>query len=735
MIPGNIVPQSGVTLSVAILSLIMTILQIIFYLRKPKIIWFGWSAATSFSSMAYAAGVFLEYNTLGTINRFAGILEFTAIILLVHCLYGFTFARLEIESKLYHIIAGIFHILILVILWSTDYIVSDNFAARNFTGLAMPFIEPDLGPAGILFELYATLSCVVVIIIWLARKSSNIRHRNLCLTGIIFWFALGIHDGLGSMGFRIFQYLMEYGFLVFSFIILWIVFESFEDISTIEKYITITEYSNDAVLMIQDGEIIFTNPACDRLIGRPDENFTLDNILDRVTNEDKAKLILGYSNLVRSIQSPEPLIITVSDKKIIEVRENLIRYRKKPAILVVMRDITQKIRKEEALKESEEKITRLKKMEFLGILAGGVAHDLNNVLSGIVSYPELILLDLPEDSPLRNPVQTMREAGLKAAAIVQDLLTTVRGVATPNIIFNLNDVIWKYFASPEYDKLMQYHPGVKVIKNLDPGLLNIKGSPLHVGKIVMNLMSNASEALTGSGNVTITTMNRYLDRPVKGYNDIKTGEYIVLTVEDTGSGIPSADLERIFEPFYSKKIMGRSGTGLGLTVVWNALQDHNGYIDVTSGNGGTKFELYFPLTRESVTDTDKKIPVEDLYGHGEIILVIDDAKSQREIICRMLEALKYKTATVASGEEAVDYLKEHGVDLIVLDMIMDPGINGCETYERIKKINPSQKAVIVSGFAKTDDVMKTLDMGAGRFLRKPVILEELGLAVKDVLGR
>ena len=145
--------------------------------------------------------------------------------------------------------------------------------------------------------------------------------------------------------------------------------------------------------------------------------------------------------------------------------------------------------------------------------------------------------------------------------------------------------------------------------------------------------------------------------------------------------------------------------------------------------------LYFPITRDEVPSKTSPISHDDLCGSGEMILVIDDVESQREISCRMLEKLRYRTKAVSGGEEAVEYLKEHSVDLLLLDMIMDPGINGRETYEKIKKIHPEQKAIIVSGFAETEQVQETLRMGAGRFLRKPLILEDLGVTVKKELGK
>jgi len=401
----------------------------------------------------------------------------------------------------------------------------------------------------------------------------------------------------------------------------------------------------------------------------------------------------------------------------------------------IIEDITAQKRAEKTLRESEEKLVRSKKMESLGLLAGGVAHDLNNVLAGIVSYPELLLLDLSEDSKLRKPIETMREAGYRAAAIVQDLLTVARGVATTKEALNLNDLISDYLNSPEFEKLKQFHPTVTIKTIPGTELFSICGSYVHIRKVVMNLVSNAAEAIEGNGDVTISTMNRYVDRPLRGYDDVTTGEYVVLAVSDDGSGISSDDRERIFEPFYTKKVMGKSGTGLGLAVVWNVVQDHKGYINVTSGENGTTFDLYFPITREGISGRDLALPIEDFKGAGETILVVDDVESQREIAGYILDRLGYKARAVSSGEEAIEYLTEHTVDLVLLDMIMDPGINGLKTYEQIIKIHPNQKAIIVSGFAETDDVKEALKLGAGKYIKKPITLERLGLTIREELDK
>ena len=392
-------------------------------------------------------------------------------------------------------------------------------------------------------------------------------------------------------------------------------------------------------------------------------------------------------------------------------------------------------RAEKALRESEEKLARSEKMEAMGLMAGGVAHDLNNILSGIVSYPELLLLDLPEDSPLRNPIKTIQESGMRAADVVEDLLTIARGVASGKEVLNLNTMVEEYLNSAEHQKLERIHPLSTFKTEFDSELLHITGSASHVKKVLMNLVTNASEAIEGSGTVTICTANRYLDEPLKGYEDVRTGEYVLLAVSDDGSGISSGDLERIFEPFYTKKVMGRSGTGLGLAVVWNSMQDHDGYINVKSSERGTVFELYFPLTREEVADRKDEVPLEDYKGHGEKILVVDDEERQREIASGILTRLGYAAETVSSGEDAIEYVKEKPVDLILLDMVMPKGINGRKTYEEIIKIRPGQKAIIASGYSKTKEVDKAQGLGAGKYIKKPYTLPKVGLAVKEELEK
>lgn len=385
----------------------------------------------------------------------------------------------------------------------------------------------------------------------------------------------------------------------------------------------------------------------------------------------------------------------------------------------------------------EERLDRAERMEALGALAGGVAHDLNNILGALVGFSELLAEKLSKDSSLRHYADNILQSSLRGAAIIQDLLTLARSGETFSEAVNMNKVISDYLTSPEFGRLKCYHLGVKIQADLEEGLLNIKGSSFHLGKMVMNLVLNATEAIPDRGEVTIKTENRYLDQTISGYDEMQEGDYVVLMISDTGTVISANDMDKIFEPFYTKKVMGRNGTGLGLAAVWGTVKDHRGYIDLKSQEGqGSTFTLYFPVTREESEIVEKVVSSASPHvSNSESILVVDDVQMQRELAVSMLESLGYQVEAVTCGEEAIVYIKNKKADLIVLDMIMENGIDGMETYKRIREINPNQKAIIVSGFSETERVSQAQKMGAGAFVRKPYILEKIGLAVRQELDR
>jgi two-component system, cell cycle sensor histidine kinase and response regulator CckA len=343
---------------------------------------------------------------------------------------------------------------------------------------------------------------------------------------------------------------------------------------------------------------------------------------------------------------------------------------------------------------------------------------------------------LGESSSSRSDAMEILRGGQRAAAMVQDLLILARrGVSTTNVL-NLNDLIMKCHRSPELAKFLSFHSNIEVKTDLEVDLLNVLGSSVHLEKSFINLVSNATEAMPNGGTLAVRTANRYLDKPLSGYDEVREGDYVVLSVSDTGQGISASDLKRIFEPFYTKKVMGRSGTGLGLAVVWGTVKDHLGYINVESEEGkGTTFTLYFPVAREEVSPEQISVSAAEYMGKGESILVVDDVKEQRELAGKMLTKLNYAVESVSSGEEALVYLRKYSVDLVVLDMIMDPGMDGMDTYRKILETHPRQKAIIVSGFAETERVREVQSMGAGTYVKKPYLLEKLALAVRKELKR
>ena len=388
---------------------------------------------------------------------------------------------------------------------------------------------------------------------------------------------------------------------------------------------------------------------------------------------------------------------------------------------------------EEQRAKFQKKLEHSMKMEAVGTVAGGVAHDLNNVLGGLISYPEIMLMELPDNSPLREDLKIIHQSGIKAAAIVQDLLTlTRRGIIVSEPV-DMNKVINDYLSSPEFNKLKKFHPEVKFKKNLSANLDIIDGSPVHLQKAVMNIVSNCAEAIKEKGQVQITTYNNKQDSP--NFNNKLEDDSIVIKITDTGIGISEHELERIFEPFFTKKKMGLSGTGLGMAVVWNTVNDHKGFIDVKSKlNIGTTFSLFFPVSKKKHSLIKKKdTEFNTLIGKGQSVLVADDLPEQREIASMILTKLGYKVNSVPSGEEAVEYILKKPADLLVLDMIMEPGIDGLETYRQILEHYPEQKAIIASGFSEPESLKELFPMKNIRYIKKPYTIMQIGQVIKDII--
>lgn len=406
-------------------------------------------------------------------------------------------------------------------------------------------------------------------------------------------------------------------------------------------------------------------------------------------------------------------------------------------IVGIAEDITERKKAEKREEELNKKLIRAERMESLCILAGGVAHDLNNILSPLLGYPDMILQDIPKDNPCREYVNEIKRSAKRAADTIQDLLCLARRGNVETALIDLNHVISSQLKSATLLELQKDNPRITMNVDLSPGELIIEGSEIHLARLLINLAVNAFEAMSKGGKLFITTASRHLDAERAKYEMMEKGDYASLRIRDTGKGIEQEDVERIFEPFYTKKKKGRSGSGLGLTAVYGIINDLNGYIDVkTQVNEGTEFILHFPLSSKvAIADTGKPKKEEKISGGAEKILVVDDKKEQRQLAKGILTRLGYKVETAENGHDAIKKIKKEPVELLLLDMIMEEDFDGLDAYEEILKTYPHQKCVIVSGYARTDRTKKARSLGAEGYLAKPYAPNDLARAVRQELDK
>jgi PAS domain S-box-containing protein len=389
--------------------------------------------------------------------------------------------------------------------------------------------------------------------------------------------------------------------------------------------------------------------------------------------------------------------------------------------VVVFTDITETRR----LQKLENRAQRL---QTAGQIAGQVAHDFNNLLGPLMAYPELMRDTIPEDHESLTLLDSIEQAAIKMADINQQLLTLGRRGHYDLKPININGII--------LNAVREMKPLPKTLAceiDLENKLMNIMGGNAQIYRVIANLLHNARDAMQDIGCLRIKTENYYANDTAIIYGNIPKGEYTKLTISDSGCGIPEEMLDRIFDPFITTKTTDRKrGSGLGLSVVDAVVKDHKGYIDVKSKIGeGTSFYLYFPISRKMI---DKQTN-EQILGGDESVLIVDDDEIQRNVSMRILTKLGYNVSIASSGEEAVKIIRQTPHDVLVLDMVMPPGIDGTETYRQILNYNPDQKAIIVSGYSETEKVIEAQNLGAGAFVKKPLTSHAIASALRNELDK
>jgi PAS domain S-box-containing protein len=376
-------------------------------------------------------------------------------------------------------------------------------------------------------------------------------------------------------------------------------------------------------------------------------------------------------------------------------------------------------------KRMEQELSRAKRLEAAGQFAGQIAHDFNNLLGPLVAYPDLIRSKIGSDGRLAEMLADMEEAARQIADINQQLLTLGRRGHYKTVQIRLDELVEQTLRAIPISETIE-------VRTDWPGdLLPIRGGRAQLARVLTNIITNAVEAMNKAGTLTLAAANACLDAPLQHYTSVATGEYVRLDITDTGGGIKPEIIDRVFDPFFTTKTTDRRrGSGLGLTVARTVVEDHKGYICLQSGLGdGSTVSLFFPVDRND--DTAETAPQELPRGNGETVLVVDDDPLQLRIAERTLTHLNYRVKTAKSGESAVEYVKDHPQDILLVDMVMK-GIDGVETLRRIRALYPNQRSIIFSGFAANKKVEQACALGALEFLPKPFSLAALAEAVHRV---
>jgi PAS domain S-box-containing protein len=408
-------------------------------------------------------------------------------------------------------------------------------------------------------------------------------------------------------------------------------------------------------------------------------------------------------------------------------------------------DITERKQAEERTKALQAQVERGARMESLGVLAGGVAHDLNNILGPLVAMPEIVEAYLqrcgnpadPDHALALKTLQVMSGAALRASGVVSDLMVMCRRGLYEKTLVDLNQMVDQLLASKQFQTLQARRPQVQIIRQLAAAQLLALGSESRLARVLANLLGNAVEAIAQAGVVTIRTDRRVLAAPYQGYECVPAGDYVLLEVSDSGCGMTPATISRIFEPFFTTKQPGeRSGSGLGLSVVHGLVKDHAGFLDVQSTPGvGTAFSIYLPVATPVAA---APAPAPRPLGGKVRVLAVDDDEGQRFLVQQQLEKLGYTVTVVTNTQDAVAYFAAAAaagqpapVDLLLTDMSGE-GLDGLEISQSVRKLYPALKIIVMSGHAPDDyeTQMKTIGFS---WLSKPYTRLTLSHAIQQAL--
>ncbi len=488
--------------------------------------------------------------------------------------------------------------------------------------------------------------------------------------------------------------------------------------------------AGDAVVMTDaQGIIEFVNPAFERITGFSSGDVIGQNprILRSGKQDNKF-----YDDLWNTISAGKIWSGTMINKRkddqlyteemsispIRDASERIVNY------VAVKRDISEHLRLTEQFQQAQ-------KMEAVGLLAGGVAHDYNNMLSVILGYTELALGKIDPDQPLHADLEEIYKAAMRSTDITKQLLAFARKQTINPVVLDLNQNVQNMI------KMLRRIIGEDINLSWEPqaGLYPVKMDPAQIDQLLVNLCVNARDAITDVGKIIIETKNTVFDEVYCAQNlGFEAGEYVMLAVTDDGSGMEKEILDHVFEPFFTTKGMNQ-GTGLGLSTVYGIIRQNNGFINVYSEPGnGTTFKVYLPRCLGRKLDSRLERVTETPYSQGETVLVVEDEPSLLKLNIRMLEKLGYRVLAAHTPGEAMRLAEKHGneVTLLLTDIVM-PEMNGRDLAERLQALYPRVKILFMSGYTNTVIADRgVLDEGVN-FIQKPFSFKALGIKVRDAL--
>jgi two-component system, cell cycle sensor histidine kinase and response regulator CckA len=392
---------------------------------------------------------------------------------------------------------------------------------------------------------------------------------------------------------------------------------------------------------------------------------------------------------------------------------------------------------EERKRDLHEQLIRTERMASLGMLAEGAAQDLHDICAPMQAALGRMRKLIEGNAAAGTLLQEVEEATGKAAAIIQDLQVIGRRGQYTKVPAGINSVVESVLDSPEFKRLSARRPGTRVDVRLGHHLPPVLAAASQLETVVLNLLTQAFESMPGGGTLTVSTTSEHIDQPAGRFGSGQPGDYIVLSVADTGIPLRGEDVERIFEPFYTRKVMGRRlVSGLGMTLVYSVVDDHDGFLDIRSeGATGNRFFVFLPVAQ---AQGDEPLDLRPDYTGRETILVVDDYAEHRAKAADVLRSLGYEVMTAESGRAAVgivESLARSGarLDLIVLDLVLGDNFDGVETYKKVIQIKPGQRAVLYSGFSDLARIVEARKMGITQCLQKPYTLDNLGKAVRREL--